>query len=107
MDRALANNYWLDTFGTIGVEAITFERSDHLPIILNTNGMGNGGGWKKKIFHYEAKWANEEDGESPIRKVWKSQLEESNCWTKIQQKLRICSKELMKWAAKKTNPRTT
>lgn len=78
LDRVVVNNSWVEASSTLGVDVLNLGRSDHLPILLNTNDNSNQGPWMRRIFRYEAKWVEEEDGKEPVQKAWDLQVEEPN-----------------------------
>lgn len=84
----------------LGVETLLTSKFDHYQIVLNTEVI-NERKTRRKIFRYKAKWALEEDGEQTIQSAWQYISFSSNYWTNIRSKLSFCSKELVRWYAKK------
>lgn len=92
----VANKLWLNDFGSIGVEVLILRRFEDHPILLTTTKTFNGVTTRRRIFHYEVKWAREDDGEYPINMVWQRQVLAPKYWEKFQLKLAMCIIELIK-----------
>lgn len=66
LDRVVANISWINVFSSFGVEVLIIGQSDHNPILLTTTERYELKPRNQRQFHYEAKWAKEDDGEQPI-----------------------------------------
>lgn len=96
LDWILANLSWLLSRGDIEAEALTSRRSDHLPILFSTRDSWLYSNGKSKLFHFEAKWIGDPDGENIIIRVWQNN-DRPFSWNTFQKKLKQCNHNLTNW----------
>ncbi|TQE04408.1 hypothetical protein C1H46_010027 [Malus baccata] len=97
LDRALGNENWQVLWPNCLVSIGTMLGSDHNPVIVHCAPKVD---IRKKIFRFEAYWANEDDCKEIVRQVW-VQPQEGNSverWSK-----KIC--DCFKWPGRKFSQR--
>lgn len=63
LDRALVSTDWDMLFPLARVETLVCSASDHLPILVDLDGVSVGAGKRKKLFRFEAMWVRFEECE--------------------------------------------
>ncbi|XP_040996052.1 uncharacterized protein LOC121242226 [Juglans microcarpa x Juglans regia] len=96
LDRACANNFWIEKYGTHAVSHLESTQSDHKPLLIQSKGQDNDHK-RNKIFKYEAAWSSLEDCESIIKKAWASSAHKPRAIQRILQGLRFCQEDLKQW----------
>ncbi|KAF5459673.1 hypothetical protein F2P56_019600 [Juglans regia] len=95
LDRCLANNKWKELFREVRVEGLPERSSDHLPILMSTNGVVNIKGRWQALFRFEASWIKEEDCEDRIKIEWDKGQQINDHGRMVQARLNCCSRTLM------------
>lgn len=74
LDRALANEDWMDLFASFSVENIVWDSSDHLPILVrackHVGHVDRSLPWDEKPFRFEAKWMHVDSFGETVASAW-------------------------------------
>jgi hypothetical protein len=86
LDRVVVNNAWRSIFpnGEASIELAI--NSDHLPIIIQPHGIVSQSK-RKKMFRFEAGWADKKECKQLIKKVWKEKEIQPGTWHSVKLKL--------------------
>ncbi|KAL2932562.1 hypothetical protein RDABS01_000300, partial [Bienertia sinuspersici] len=98
LDRVLANNEWLNFFPDSCANTITWDGSDHFPIVVKSNQEVEGPTDERpKLFRFEARWLHDENFDTFLKEVWNDSLSEGNGqWEEC---VHLCGQRLKTWDA--------
>ena len=74
LDRALSSVPWSQTFENAKCSHITTNAFDHSVLLIDTNPMEKK---KKRKFHFDKRWLQQEGIEEVIKKTWEKEIEGS------------------------------
>jgi exonuclease III len=97
LDRALANNKWMDFFPSRTVEVLTPRSSDHAPILISFKQLESNSRQRRCPFRYEEAWKKNKEQKVIIRKVWRVKKRHGDGWKSITEKLDESKKALLSW----------
>lgn len=90
------SNTWMLHFDTAEVKHIMRQASDHSLLLLDCKPERNK---TKSRFIFENRWLKMQETENLIKEVWDQQIEGSRMFT-VQQKLKQCKHQIIKWRKK-------
>ena len=100
LDRVLVSTEWEQQFPKAPVVALTWEISDHTPLLLNTE--EEGGNSKQPLFKFELAWLLKEGFFDLVSEVWNKEQKGKNALQKWQNKIRRLRQFLRGWAVNMT-----
>ncbi|KAG7960287.1 hypothetical protein I3843_10G116000 [Carya illinoinensis] len=92
-NRFLSNVYWLDLFPNCRVSNLITPVSNHICLVLNTEGSVQAAPWKSRLFKFESMWVGERGCEESIARAWSL-----NSNTSLADKIKQCSSHLSDWS---------
>lgn len=86
LDRALANEEWMDIYPSFVVSNITWDSSDHCPILVNARKNVPRGvqdsPWDERPFMFEAMWLHVDEFGEVVANAWNSaELLSNGSWS--------------------------
>ncbi|KAL2892477.1 DELLA protein GAIP-B [Bienertia sinuspersici] len=98
LDRVLANNEWLNVFPDSCANTITWDGSEHFPIVFKLNQEVEGPTEETpKLFRFEARWLHDENFDTFLKEAWNDSLSEGNGqWEEC---VYLCGQRLKTWDA--------
>ncbi|KAK9292510.1 hypothetical protein L1049_020483 [Liquidambar formosana] len=96
LDRALITMDWSLMFPLALVEHLVCSASDHLPILVVTDGNGVVSGWRKKHVRFEAMWVRSEECEQVIQEGW-STMGLGSAMYCVSEKIKTTRQKLSAW----------
>lgn len=96
LDRMFATVDWLEAFPNHCLKALSFEHSDHCPILLQSDC----GFWPKRHFRFESFWLRLPGSLDVVGAVWPATLLHADPCRVLDYKLRNVARALMSWSAK-------
>ena len=93
LDRFLASDDWGAMFPHSSVRNFPIYKSDHAPILLETEIISRGRGAKKR-FHFEAIWLSKPECHEVVKRAWVSRGNDT-----MAARIEGCSSALSGWAA--------
>lgn len=94
LDRGVANSQWCAMFQRCKLTHGHAAYSDHIPIILNAEGLVLSFNRGKKPFHFEALWMGSEGCSEIIKETWDNK---GGDMQKAMQQMRECGDKLRRW----------
>lgn len=96
LDRVVVNSAWRNIFpnGEASIELAI--NSDHLPIVIQPHGI-IAPHMRKKMFRYEAGWAEKEDCKILIKKIWMEKESQQGTWQSVRSKLNKSKGSMLQW----------
>ncbi|CAN6571026.1 unnamed protein product [Malus baccata var. baccata] len=101
LDRALGNENWQVLWPNCLVSIGTTLGSDHNPVLMHCAPKVEN---RKKLFRFEAYWANKADCKEIVRQVW-VQPQEGNSIERWNKKICDCRARLLRWSGRKFSQR--
>lgn len=85
LDRAVANEEWMDLLPCFSVENVTWDSSDHMPIVVRASKLmrfvDKEVSWDHRPFMFEAKWLHVEGFREVVSEAWEvSGRKCDGCW---------------------------
>ncbi|KAM1585182.1 hypothetical protein ACFX1Z_038078 [Malus domestica] len=102
IDRGLCNQLWQNIWLNTLVNHAAVVGSDHCPILISCEPNQRRG---RKMFHFEAMWAKEEECRSIVESCWNRQCP-GDAITRWQSRINVCRSKLTFWSKRKFNHRT-
>ncbi|XP_059458354.1 uncharacterized protein LOC132187948 [Corylus avellana] len=100
LDRAIANQAWMNSFQNYCVEVLANQTSNHAPIYVQLHTAMRGQRRVKKRFFYEAGWGKQQSHSNIIQLVWRENNFFSNPWHSFLAKVERCKRVIKKWQVK-------
>lgn len=94
MDRAVANQQWINLYKHVRVENLPIVGSAHGPILLTIDTWSRAG--KFPPFRFEAKWVLQESFMQLVKQTWRRYINGSTAYQLIR-KIDILNKEMKIW----------
>jgi hypothetical protein len=72
LDRGVANGPWMTMHPAAGIQHLEFIKSDHWPILLETEIQSGQVNNRSKVKHFEARWLQENGFKEKVQQTWES-----------------------------------
>ncbi|CAM8939724.1 unnamed protein product [Rhodiola kirilowii] len=92
LDRAVVSSGWRRLFPEAGVRHVQLHSSDHLLLVLDTEGRCTM--YRKKLFRFEAMWLDHGEFSSMMDDFWN---DTDRCNERWSHKLNLCKEKLKSW----------
>ncbi|KAF5458865.1 hypothetical protein F2P56_022863 [Juglans regia] len=97
LDRACANDKWLEMFPETMVSTEAVQRSDHRPLIITIASRNQFFTREERPFRYEVSWAAREECSKIVEEAWKESSLAQNKLDQVVSSLSRCQDKLKKW----------
>lgn len=101
LDKALANDEWIDLFPSFRVRNMVWDSSDHKPIVVKAckyiSYVDRAVPWDSKPFKFEAKWLHVEGFKDVVSQAWEDSSR--SCFGDWSSKVEKCVRMLHKWGS--------
>ncbi|KAI5313028.1 hypothetical protein L3X38_042202 [Prunus dulcis] len=94
LDRGLASHFVFQYFEHLLVHHFVTDASEHAPLVLHAEIHAPATTFRKRRFHFEAMWANEEGCRNTIPKAWGEASRQS---LPLTNKFLLCTQRLNSW----------
>ncbi|XP_075649952.1 uncharacterized protein LOC142620474 [Castanea sativa] len=96
LDRALANQEWVDRFGSLKVHHVADSTSDHHALLISDSTSKSYA--KENRFHFEAMWVKNDECRAIIESSWGMGIDLSTP-KGIMENIKHCAAELCSWSS--------